>query len=178
MVITITLQSKPVKVFNLPFKIPPIIFKIDWANSWFFKCQYQTEWFECSDNQVFSLVQMQCVDQWEDNEILVESDFIHGLRVWRNLDYYVNPISESVLELGTSEHPYKSLHVLSRDLFDFVEGVEKPVTVKFLQSEAIDLLHHDVFLYNMYNITFSPYILNDVGETVEDDLTIKATIYK
>ena len=103
---------------------------------------------------------------------------MHDLKVCRNLDYYVNPVSESVLELGTSKHPYKSLHVLFRDLFNFVEGVEIPVVVHLLQSETLELTHNDLFIYNIQNITFRPYMLNDVGATFDEDLTIKSKILK
>ena len=154
------------------------IFNLDWADSWKGQWQYQTKWFQCSDDQVFSLVQMQCVDQCEDDEVYIESEYVHGLKVCRNLDYYVNPISESVLELGTSQHPYKSLHVLFRDLFNFVEGIEIPVVVHLLQSETLELTHNDLFLYNIQNITFRPYMLNDVGATFDEDLTIKSKILK
>ena len=121
---------------------------------------------------------MQCVDQCEDDEVYIESEYVHDLKVCRNLDYYVNPVSESVLELGTSKHPYKSLHVLFRDLFNFVEGVEIPVVVHLLQSETLELTHNDLFIYNIQNITFRPYVLNDVGATFDEDLTIKSKILK
>ena len=121
---------------------------------------------------------MQCVDQCENEEVHIESEYVHGLRVCRNLDYYVNPISESVLELGTSEHPYKSLHVLFRDLFNFVEGVETPVVVNLLQSETLEITHNDLFLYNIQNITFRPYMLNNVGVLFDGEWILKTKILK
>ena len=139
-------------------------------------CQYQTRCFECNNNQIFSLLLMECVDSWEDDEIQVQSNFIYGLNICRNMDYFVNPLSESVLELGTRDHPYKTFDIVFRDLFNFLSGKELNVTINLLQSTTHHFLHHDVYLYGMSNITFLPYSLGNYDGFYQSDTTTRVSV--
>ena len=141
-----------------------------------YDCKYQTRCFECQNNQIFSLLLMQCVDSCEENEIQVQSNFIYGLKIWRNLDFFVNPFSESVLELGTRDHPYKTFDIVFRDLFNFLSGQERNVTVNLLQSTTHHFLHHDVYLYGMHNVTFLPYSLGNYDGFDLNDTTTRVSI--
>ena len=102
------------------------------SNQW----AYQLSCFTCSSTQVYSLAQLKCVDAWASNEVLIASSLIHGLRVWRKLVYYVNPSSESILELGTQVNPYKNINLPLFELFNFVDASNQNVTVKISQDDT------------------------------------------
>ena len=92
-------------------------------------------------------------------------------------DYYVNPESESVLELGTLLHPYKNINILFRDLFEFGSQTNLNITVHLLLSTEHYLSHSDLFLYNMTNITFQPYQTSDNSTSEITDSDLKTTVY-
>ena len=66
----------------------------------------------------------------------MESDNLHGLRVCRSLTYYVYPSSESILELGTFDNPYKSINLVLIELFNFADTSNKNVSVKLSLGDS------------------------------------------
>lgn len=85
---------------------------------------------------------------------------MHGLKVCRTPAYYVNPHSESILELGTRAHPYKNLNMVLYELFNFISGVEINVTVRLSKISDHEFYHGHSILYNMSGVTFEPYNIN------------------
>lgn len=65
------------------------------------------------------------------DELFIESEKIHDLRICRKAIYYIDPTSEKILELGTKEYPYKSLNVMMHEVFDFFSRIDMEVTVIF-----------------------------------------------
>ena len=61
---------------------------------------------------------------------MIQSDYIHGLKVCRSLDYYIYPSSESILELGTRQNPYKNINLVFIELFNFVDASNLNVTIR------------------------------------------------
>ena len=82
----------------------------------------------------------------------------------------MNPDSEEILELGTREHPYKSINMVMHELFNFVSVLDREVHIKlckikliltFIASISIhEFLHGDSFIYNMTKVVFEPYDIN------------------
>ena len=118
---------------------------IDWGSSWSGMWNYKVEWFQWSGSQHFSLMQMKCVDLCLDGEVLMESPNLHGLSVWRNLNYYVYPSSDSVLELGTFENPYKSINHVIIEMFNFADTSDKNVSVNLSLGDS-----HYLVSYSLY----------------------------
>ena len=97
---------------------------------------YRVEWFQWNKTQLFSLLQIKCVDSCSTDEIVMESTNLHGLKVWRSLNYYVYPSSESILELGTFENPYKSINDVIVEMFNFADTSNKNVSVKLSLGDS------------------------------------------
>ena len=60
----------------------------------------------------------------------MQSDNLHGLKVCRSLNYYVYPMSESILELGTFDNPYKSINLVLVEMFNFADTSNKNISIK------------------------------------------------
>ena len=60
----------------------------------------------------------------------MQSDNLHGLKVCRSLNYYVYPSSESILELGTFDNPYKSINLVLVEMFNFADTSNKNISIK------------------------------------------------
>ena len=87
-------------------------------------CAYRLECFQCSGTQVYDLESMKCVDSCPDDEIRIESDLIHSLKVCRKSEYYIDGHSNEILELGTRAYPYKSLNMAMHELFNFISALD------------------------------------------------------
>ena len=79
---------------------------LDWKGSWTGQWASQNMWFDWSGNTAdnltyFSISQMKCVNAWSTNEVFIQDPQLRNFRLWRSLDYYVDPDSMEILELGT-----------------------------------------------------------------------------
>lgn len=105
---------------------------------------YRIPCFQCNSTQVYSLQLMKCVDSCDPEELRIGSAYIHGLRVCRKLEYYINPSSESILELGTRVHPYKNINLALFDMFNFLTGDYKSAAIRLSQNDVhymVSLVH-------------------------------------
>jgi hypothetical protein len=97
--------------------------------------------------------------------VKIEHADIHGLRVCRTLDYYVDPDSLSNLELGTKEHPYKSVNLPILELFNFLSNMDITVKIKLSQEAMHYFKHSFATLNNVTSVTFEPYNKNSKNST-------------
>lgn len=141
-------------------KIFKFSFILAWESSWTGGWMYRLQWFQWSSSQIFSLQTFSWVQNCEIDEILIDSDKIHGLKVWRKLIYFVNSHSEEILELGTREFPYKSINMVIHELFNFVSGLDQEVIVKLSSASYHEFAHGSSFIYNMKKVVFEPYNIN------------------
>lgn len=77
--------------------------------------------------------------------------------VCRELTYYINPSSESIIELGTRAYPYKSINYAIFELFNLMSNKDVNFTIKLAKSDIHYLKHHTTALNNITKVTFEPY---------------------
>jgi hypothetical protein len=99
---------------------------------------------------------MQWVDSCKSNEVLIESSYIHGLKVWRELNYYINPLSEANLELGTLAFPYKNTNLAFIELFNFVSDTDQAVTIR-VANNADHEIAYNVIIKGISNLVIETY---------------------
>ena len=119
---------------------------------------YRVECFQWSGTQHFSLEQMKCVDSCLDDEVIMESSNLHGLSVWRSLNYYVYPSSDSILELGTFENPYKNINHVIIEMFNFADTSNKNVSIKLSLGDSHYLVSYlDKLLLEFWKLWINLY---------------------
>jgi hypothetical protein len=85
---------------------------------------------------VFDLNAKQCVSTWNStSQILIEDSKLSISKVWRSLNYYIDPNSDSVVELGTQAHPYKDLASVFLELENYHSNTDRNITI-FLKEES------------------------------------------
>lgn len=104
------------------------------------------------------------MDSCNSDETVIESPYIHGLRICRQLEIYVNPASKTILELGTRSHPYKNINLAILEIFNLMANRDLTVTVKLSKIVPHYLMHSKVSLYNITKVIFEPYT-GDVSAT-------------
>lgn len=77
----------------------------------------------------------------------------------RGFDYYVDPTSSSVVELGTKQFPYKSLGLVFVELLNFHANSNRTINV-YLKEMTTNYIDLDVnFVINMNTVNIKPYSL-------------------
>ena len=85
----------------------------------------------------------------------------------RSFEYYVNPDSSSVVELGTKEHPYKSLGYVFVELLNYHSHSDRNITVNIMEGTTNYLMIGNNNIVNITQVIIQPYsenLLTDPGK--------------
>ena len=100
---------------------------------------------------------MKWVDAWDTNEVMIQSSQMHGLNIWRLLEYYVYPNSTSILELGTRVYPYKSINLVLIEMFNLISSMNATVKIMLAKTSTHYFDHYNGIISNMNSVSFEPY---------------------
>lgn len=82
---------------------------------------------------------------------------MHNIPLCRSFNYYVNPQSTSVVELGTKEHPYKSFEPVLVELMNFHTGNERAVNIYIMEETIVYWLRGHTYFSNITEVNISTY---------------------
>ena len=108
---------------------------------------------------------MECVDSWGSTEFVLQSSSINRLSVWRNQTYYVNPNSQSSIELGTQDYPYRSINCVFIELFNLVSGLGQDIIVNLSKSSTHYLSQGSIIVNDIKSLSLVPYDINANNST-------------
>jgi hypothetical protein len=66
---------------------------------------------------------------------------MHGIKLCRSYEYYVNPESEEVIELGTKEYPFKSVSLPFIEIFNYFSHSNANITIYLAEEIEHKILH-------------------------------------
>jgi len=72
---------------------------------------------------------MACKTVCESPKLLISSDQAHISEYCRSLEYYVDPFSEEILELGTYEYPYRTMSAIISELVNFHSNSNRNISI-------------------------------------------------
>ena len=128
-------------------------------------CAYQSSCIQCPSDQYLDLDTLQCVNQCDDaSQILINDEQVGNWSVCRSFEYYVNPDSSSVVELGTREHPYKSLGYVFVELLNYHSHSNRNITVNIMEGTTNYLMIGNNYIVNITQVTIQPYSDNMLTE--------------
>ncbi|CAI2378198.1 unnamed protein product [Moneuplotes crassus] len=115
-------------------------------------CAYQQKCFTCSPSEFLDLDTLVCKSSCDPGKIAISdsNQFAHE-NFCRNLNFYINPESQEIMELGTKTYPYRTA---------------KPVFVEILKQHS----HKD------YNISI--YVMENTNTFIEDSTSYIINITK
>lgn len=121
--------------------------------------------------EYLDLETMEWVESWKEGKQIAISDAqVGGRMVWRGFEYFVNKDSESVIELGTRDHPYKKLGFVFVEILNFHSHSDRNLTVYVLEGTVNEMITGGSFVVNATNVKMMTYSLN------EEETMNKATI--
>ena len=136
----------------------PVNSWLSWNGSWRSAWAYQSIWMQWNSTQVFDLASFSCVDSWNSTtSVLISDSQLAISSVCRGFDYYVDPISTEVIELGTLQYPFKSLGFVFVELLNFHANTPRAINVHLKENTQshIDLSFN--YIINISTVTISPY---------------------
>ena len=116
--------------------------------------KYRPECFEWLPSESFDLESLTCISDWTPNTTKIESNQLNIPSVWRGLEYYVDPYSEEILELGTKEYPYRSMRHATMEITNFYSHSDAEITI---YSKEAYLEDGKLFFINMTSVTITSH---------------------
>lgn len=143
---------------------------VDTWKSWDGRCiskwAYQFFCFECPDDEYFDLTMMEWTPKWTKSQVPIKDQQFHNIRLWRDLNIYVNPDSKELIELGTIKYPYKHLGAVFIELFNLHSHSDLNFTVLIHEKTANILEMRKNIIMNITQVsidTYSEYNPTDPG---------------
>ena len=111
-----------------------------------------------NSTQVFDLASFSCVNSWNSTtSVLISDSQLAISSVCRGYDYYVDPTSTAVIELGTLQYPFKSLGFVFVELLNFHANTARTINVYLKENTKnyVDLSFN--YIINITTVTISSY---------------------
>jgi hypothetical protein len=103
-----------------------------------------------------------------------ENSNIH--KFCRSNEYYVNPESEEVIELGTFDYPFRSASLPFVEIFNYFSHSGKNVTINLAEGAVHKMNYEGHIILNTPLVTVQPYSPSGNPSTSKAHLLIKGDI--
>lgn len=101
----------------------------DWGTSWYDEWAYQTFCFECASGKYYNLDTLKWVDSCGTSQFLIENEQFYNYKFWRSNEYYINPESDEIVELGTKKYPFKNIGLVFVELLNLRSHSDVEITI-------------------------------------------------
>ena len=121
---------------------------------------YRDACFECSSDQYLYLDTLTCVTECNsDTQIAINDTQFDNRLICRNFEYYVNPDSDSIVELGTIDHPYKQLSYAFVEILNYHSHSDYNLTLYIMEDTTSILGFKQGNIINITNVHITSYSL-------------------
>ena len=111
-----------------------------------------------NSTQVFDLTSFTCVNSWNTTSSVLLSDSQFRISSFcRSFDYYVDPTSIAVVELGTMQFPYKSLPLVFVEMLNYHANTKRTINIYLKENTEsyVDLGFN--YIINMTTVKIKSY---------------------
>ena len=124
-----------------------------WLDGW----AYQLSWFQCTSSQIFDFDTMKWVSSWSTAQVQINNTQIHGLNIWRTPNYYIDPNSSKILELGTIMYPFKHINLAFLEILNFLANKNLNITINLKESSTNYLSDGQSYIINAGSLVLQTY---------------------
>ena len=142
----------------------------DWDRTCGLYWHYQTSWFEWQEGEFLDTDTLTCVTACNYPKISINDSQFSVENVWRSPNFYVNPSSTSILEIGSIEHPYKSMKPLMSEILNHHSNQDKEISIYIKENTNMYLEDETNYIINITKVSLTSY--SDSGSD-----PIMATLY-
>ena len=132
------------------------------------QCSYQNHCFDWPLGESFDAQSLSWVTEWNSTTIQIESSLLNLPSIWRGFDYYVDPFSDELIELGTLLYPYKSMRAVITEVINFFSHTDSNITIytkdvyleddtaKFINLTSVNFKSHPKYIVNKRRASLIP----------------------
>ena len=106
---------------------------------------------------MFDTDSLQWVSTWDNPKSIINNTDLSIPLVCRSNDFYVDVYSESIIELGTRQYPYKSVSALFVELLNYHSNQDKSVVIYLKESQNHYMEDGANYIMNITNVTITTY---------------------
>ncbi|CAI2370495.1 unnamed protein product [Moneuplotes crassus] len=118
-------------------------------------CAYQSSCFECPVDQSLDLKTLECVDSCDSlTQVKLTGLQISFPSVCRDFEYYVDPTSTEIIELGTQKYPYRTLKSVTSEILNHLSHKQVEVTI---YTKDVYLEDKTMLFINITNIKITTH---------------------
>ncbi|CAI2367407.1 unnamed protein product [Moneuplotes crassus] len=130
---------------------------IDCQDSCLTLCAYQDHCIQCPSDKILNLSDLACVNHCNsESQILIKNPQLRSMPVCRDFEYYINPNSQSPVELGTQQHPYKDIQSAFVEIMNFHSHSDRNVTVFVMEGSTV-FASSPTYFVNMTHVQIESY---------------------
>jgi hypothetical protein len=146
----------------------------DWNSNWNKLWSYQKSCFECDSNQFLDVDTLSCVTTCQDGQLEISNNQFNVGKIWRSLNFYVDPTSGKMLELGTKEYPYRSFKAVSSEILNQYSYLQINITIYLKEGIKIYIEDDTTYFVNLHSVTMTSY--SDTSSTPGRALLVPTAI--
>ena len=131
-----------------------------WGSTWNGLCAYREACFKWPVGQIFFLHNMTWVTEWTENYFQTTYTLKSGLdtfNICRPLDYYVNPNSEKIMELGTIEYPFRDINLVFTEIYNEHQQTERVINIYLMENTDNYLPTSYIEIFNVTQVNIDSY---------------------
>ena len=144
-------------------------FSYETWRSWDGKCtgywKGQKKWFECDPSKVLDLETLVWVSTCNPSKIEINSSQYSISTIWRLPQFYVDPLSSEMIELGTIHYPYKSMRAITSDILNNFSHKDVNITIYLKENSSIFISDLTGYFLNITSVKFMSYSTNSTVST-------------
>ena len=128
--------------------------------------QYQASCFEWQPGEALDTDTLTCTNECRYPKILIDDSQFSVDSVWRSPEFYVDPISTSILEIGSREHPYKSMRALMSELLNHHSNQYKNINIYVKENTKVYIEDITNFIINITYVKITSYSDSEDNPTI------------
>ena len=129
-----------------------------WAGSCNGYWSYQKSWFKWNPGEKLDLDTLGCSLTCNSSQILInDTSSFNIAEFWRSLDYFIDPSSTKILELGTQMYPFRSLYPAFFEIMKFHSHTQREVTVFIKEGTENTVEDSTIYVINLKLVTINTY---------------------
>ena len=128
-----------------------------WEGKWTGDWAYQTTCFECTNGEMLDTDTLTWVTECSSPKIAINDSQFTVDSICRGNDFYVDPESSSILEIGSKDNPYRSMRALMSEILNHHSNQDKVISIYLKENTEVFLEDETNFLINITQVKISSY---------------------
>ena len=100
---------------------------------------------------------MKWVSECASNEVFIQDPQLRNFKLCRPTDYYVDPDSSEIIELGTKKYPYKNIALVFIEILNFHSNSNRSISIFLKEFTTSYVMQAKNYIINMTSVSIDSY---------------------